>query len=173
MSYRLHLVYCNTEDLEELRRMHMTPVELGQGDDSEYFFPDMIEEYKLDDFLPGKMDILTQVGQPLFHDTLVQDYFSHYAPKVISQDELLRIIDACRVRILGHYQSLIADPKKCEAEIRDKIDTWTAEFVTPYNLEENLTRLVDSYDNDYQIWDLIHMYKRINWSEHTVVLYGW
>lgn len=173
MSYRLHLVYCDTEDLEELRKLNITPQEMCEGDKSDYFFPDMIGEYERDDFLPGNLEVFAHIGQPLFYDALAQDYFSHYKPKTISQEEFLRIIDACRIRILNYYQSLLSNPKKCEAEIRDKVDTWTAEYVAPYNLNNNLSRIVDSYDNDYQIWDLIRIYKNIDWDKHTVVLYGW
>lgn len=173
MSYRLYLTLCNKDELEEVRNFTLTHQELCEGDTSEYFLPDMIGACEQDDFLPGRLAVLSEIGQPLFRNPIVQDYFSHYNPKVISEDEFLRIIDACRVRILDYYKSLLANPKKCEAEIDDKVDTWTAEYVTPYNLNTNLKRIVDSYDNDYQIWDLIRIYKSINWEEHAVVLFGW
>ena len=174
MSYRLHLSVYDKDQLEELRSLQIDDAEMGDGDDGVYFLPDMLAEAnEKDDFLPGKMEILTRIGTPLFKNATVQQYFEHYKPKVISEQEFLEVIEAFRERIHQYYENLIKNPKLWEAEIRDKADTWEAPYVKPYDLNNNRKFLVGSYDDEYQIWDLIRIYKSIDWEKDSVVIYGW
>ena len=133
----------------------------------------LAEANELDDLYVGKYDVLSQLGIPMFHDTSVQEHFKHYRPYVLCEDDVLKIIDAMRQQILKYYQSIVNNPDLMKAEIVDKIDTWEAKYLTPYNLNVNQKELVSSFDNDYQIWDLIRFYKSINWQDDVVLLYGW
>lgn len=174
MSYRFHLSRYNKELFEELRNLTLSDAELASEDDGEYFLPDMlVGTEELDDLYVGKYDILTQIGVPMFHDVRVQEHFKHYRPYVLTEDDVLKIIDAMRKQILEYYQSIFNNPDLMKAEIADKIDTWEAKYTTPYNLNVNQQTLVSSFDNDYQIWDLIRFYKNINWQDDVVLLYGW
>lgn len=174
MSYRFHLSRYNKELFEELRNLKLSDAELATKDEGEYFLPDMlVGTEELDDLYVGKYDILTQIGVPMFHDARVQEYFKHYRPYVLTEDDVLKIIDAMRKQILEYYQSIFNNPDLMKAEIADKIDTWEAKYTTPYNLNVNQQTLVSSFDNDYQIWDLIRFYKNINWQDDVVLLYGW
>lgn len=174
MSYRFHLSRYNKKLFEELRNLKLSDAELATENEGEYFLPDMlVGTDELDDLYIGKYDILTQLGVPMFHDTRTQEYFKHYRPYVLTEDDVLKIIDAMRQQILGYYQSIVNNPDLMKAEIVDKIDTWEAKYTTPYNLNVNQQTLVSSFDNDYQIWDLIRFYKNIDWQNDIVLLYGW
>ena len=176
MSYRFHLSRYNKELFEELRKLKLSDAELSKCDEdgSEYFLPDMlVGTEELDDLYIGKYDILTKLGVPMFYDAKVQKYFEHYRPFVLSENDVLEIIDAMRQQILEYYQSIVSNPDLIKAEIMDKIDTWEAKYTTPYNLNVNQQTLVSSFDNDYQIWDLIRFYKNVNWQDDVVLLYGW
>lgn len=174
MSYRFHLSRYDKLLLNELRDFSMSEADLAEGDTGLYFLPDMLSEANESaDFLPGKLSILAQIGTPLFHDTRVQSFFSDYKPVVISEEDFVKIIEAYALQIRNYYMDLRNHPNLWEAEIVDKIDTWTGEYVSAYNLNPNLNRLVNSYDCEYQIWDLIRMYHDTDWSKHSIVLYGW
>lgn len=174
MSYRFHLSRYDKSLLDELRDFSISEADLAKGDTGLYFLPDMLSEANESaDFLPGKLSILTQVGTPLFHDTRIQSFFEHYRPVIINEEDFGKIIDAYAAQIRNYYEDLQKHPERWAAEIADKVDTWTGQYVSAYNLNPNVNRLVNSYDCEYQIWDLIRMYQDTDWSKHTIVLYGW
>ena len=118
MSYRFHLSRYNKELFDELRNLKLSDAELASGDEGVYFLPDMlVGTEELDDYYVGKYDILTKIGVPMFHDARVQEYFKHYRPYVLSQDDILKIIDAMRQQILEYYQSLTKKPQTTQKRV--------------------------------------------------------
>jgi hypothetical protein len=44
--------------------------------------------------------------------------------------------------------------------------------LTPYNLNEDLPQITDSWKYEYAIFELVHIYKTFDWNKNIMVYYG-
>ena len=58
--------------------------------------------------------------------------------------------------------------------VNEKIQTWEAPYkITPYNLRENSKDIVNVMITEYEIFEMVRIYKSIDWEKDVVVFYGW
>lgn len=100
---------------------------------------------------------------------------------IISQKGFEAIIDDHRQRVLEYYQSVLKQDKSdygvptLEQAIESKIRTWgencTKFKIYPYSLEGE--QITDSWEFEYAIFELVRIYKSVNWDKEYVTITGW
>lgn len=130
----------------------------------------------IEDYTLGRFDISKDIGAPFFVDAEAQDMFDYYNPRIILKKDLEGIVELWRKIIVEHYKEILLDPAKeliWRGHIEAKIDQWESPYSEPYNLSEKSKEIVRAYDLEYRIFDLVRLYKAIDWQQDTVVFFGW
>lgn len=93
----------------------------------------------------------------------------------ISKDGLLAIIDDFRQKVVAYYENVIKE-EECLTEIVDKVYLWgkcVDQFkVTPYDLTDKES-IVSSWLYEYGIFELVRLYKTIDYDKYAIIITGW
>lgn len=117
-------------------------------------------------------------GTPLFTIKETQDYFDDYYPYVMGSDAMLEAIEIYREKVISYYKGLL-EKDSSESFINDKftrhIDDILTEWETFCPVDLNLKRecIVNSWLYEYQIFELVRLYKAIDWDNKCLLFYGW
>lgn len=123
----------------------------------------------------GDAGLPNDVGNPFFLDKALQEKVSYYNPRVIRKDELENLIESWRKLVANHYKEVLLDPRKEErwrGFLEAKLDCWEFPNSEPYDMSEENSNIVKAFNLEYKIFDLVRLYKSIDWMRSTVVLYG-
>lgn len=130
----------------------------------------------IEDYIIGYIDIPNDIGHPFFINEDAQRIFSNYNPRVIYQKDMREMIESWRKQIVAHYKEILMDPTKelrWRGHVEAKLDQWEFPGSEPYNMEDDSLEIVKAYDLEYRIFELVRLYKSINWMRDTVILFGW
>lgn len=184
MSWRVHLAIVDPEKIAEVRNLPKTHYLNEEGytcdDDGENSTTEFYEFVANDfgckeDYCIGSIAFeIDKLGVPFYKNSETQELFEHYHPRVIDHNAFKLIIDGMRREAYELYKEVEdAGYDQCKAIIHRRRQLWDAEYMTPYNLRESSKEIVNAYNIDYQIWDVVRMYKTINWEKDVVILFGW
>ena len=129
-----------------------------------------------EDYLLGRFDELRNFGKPFYLDPAAQEQFCHYEPRILRKEDFEEIIDTIRKMVVEQYSEVLFDPNRAlrwQGYIEAKLEAWQAPFIDPYNTDNKQKFIVNSYDLEYRIFDLVRLYKSIDWMRDTVILFGW
>ena len=129
-----------------------------------------------DDYCIGTLNIPNDIGEPFYLTPETQELFEHYNPRILGPAEFEQIIDVMRLFIRDYYKGLLKKhitPEVWQKMIEDKVDTWEAPYIKPYNLDSKRKNMVNSFDAEYQIWDMIRVYRSMDWDNQVAVFFGW
>jgi hypothetical protein len=151
---------------------------LPEDDDGEStaFYQFVSDKFdRKDEFCVVGLDIPADSGEPFFKNQETQEIFEFYNPRVVCKEECLLAIELMRQFVLNYYKNAMENgPDHWKAVVHEKIQTWEAPYkITPYNLRENSKNLVSTMITEYEIFDMVRMYKSIDWEKDMVVFYGW
>lgn len=135
-------------------------------------------------------DRIYNKGTPLFENADVQELFADYYPYVMGRDAMLEAIDIYKEKIIKYYKGLIVDSDtkdfgyfyNIEPEdikdmgaivehIRDMLWWWDRMGVIDTDL--NHEWISDSWLFEHQIFELVRLYKTIDWENKCLLFYGW
>lgn len=70
---------------------------------------------------------------------------------------------------------IISEMQAAERElfIRNRANMWKAEFIAPYNLDDSNDMLAQQWEFEYVIWDLVRLYKSLDWTKYNLLITGW
>jgi hypothetical protein len=183
MGYRTYLAVVNKEKAAAYRN-HTPDMYLDKDgylpddDDGEStaFYQFVSERFdRKDEFCVSGLDIPDNSGEPFFVNQETQAIFEHYNPRVVGKEECLLAIELMRQFVLNYYKNAMdAGPDHWQAVVHDKIQTWEAPYkITPYNLNIKSKDIVGAMITEYEIFDMVRMYKSIDWEHDMVIFYGW
>ena len=131
-------------------------------------------------------------GIPLFENKETQDEFSDYVPYIVGKSGLEMAIQIYKEKILKYFKSLVTkecasrgiveftvkpeDLKVAEVcqEIEGKISRWSNFFgCCPINMNESSESITNSWLFEYNIFELVRLYKSIDWDKYDILFYGW
>lgn len=96
---------------------------------------------------------------------------------IIGQDGLKAIIEANHQKILNFYQDIFKPESTgaAEAHCRMMMKEWEInQFgVVPYDLRLDSPDIVSSWKIEYQIFELVRIYKSIDYNKYEVCITGW
>lgn len=129
------------------------------------------DRYKADEFRAGYLSVPSTIGKPFFTNPETQQLFARYNPRVINRNEYLQIIEAMRKMIVDQYHQTLHDRHNWQGVLESKLEMWESPHEFPYDLDCANTRITNVYTAEIQIWDLIRMYKAIDWLRDNVIVY--
>ena len=118
-----------------------------------------------------------------------QKCFEDYCPYVMGKDAMLEAIDIYKAKIINYYKSLIVDGDTKEfsyfydiepdeiknvevtRHITDILYHWDRMGVV--NIDLDYDRISDSWMYEHQIFELVRLYKSIDWENKCLLFYGW
>ena len=185
MSYNEFAKYC--------AKKHPDSIE---NDDDENFvwFPETLGQEEVFGF--GKLyydDTAERIyshGRPLFALKETQDAFFEYKPYRMGKDGMLEAIEIYKQKIIDHYKGLFEDGavqilpfgieiKRDEIKSTDKlIDAardqllWW-EKLGVIDLDESHEAISKSWLYEHQIFELVRLYKSIDWDKKCLLFYGY
>ena len=183
MSWRMHLAIVDSEKISAIRNLPKetylnedgyTCDEDGENITNE-FYKFVEEDFCCkEDYCIGDLPIeMSKLGTPFYTQAETQELFEHYCPRVLDHNQFKLIIDVMRREAYKMFEEAEQDIDLMRAMIHKRKQVWEAEYITPYNLDERSKELVRAFNIDYQIWDVVRMYKTIDWNKDTVILFGW
>lgn len=103
---------------------------------------------------------------------------------IIGKEGLKAIIDSYHKKIADYYKKILNPDEKDvrynwhktpEQHIHDMLKEWqdNDSNITPYNLREDSDEIVSSWNFEYQIFELVRLYKTIDYENNLVCLTGW
>lgn len=156
-------------------------------------FHEILNQEKLFEF--GKLyyedtaERIKEKGKPLFLLDDTQEYFQDYAPYRMGKDGLLEAIKIYEEKIINYYEGLLKDgavqilpfgievPRddiksvdKLKEHANDYLRRWKFGAI---NLDEECDAISGSWLYEHQIFELVRLYKTIDWDKKCLLFYGW
>lgn len=85
---------------------------------------------------------------------------------------LLHCIDHYRQKVADYYKNLQDKPvEEIKKQLQTKSEYWGGEWI-PYNLNEKTEHLVESWEYEHQIFDLVRILKTFNFEKNVLIYAG-
>lgn len=125
-------------------------------------------------------------GDSLFNSIELRKAYDDNCPIVLDESGLLCAIEWNRNKVADIYEDLMREKSsdrwntqnqfdRMKAHIHDKCQEWcNTDFpdLKPYDLSDSKS-IVSSWLFEYQIFDLVRVYKSIDWENDCILFYGW
>lgn len=130
-------------------------------------------------------------GRPLFDSAEIMEEFEDYNPYIVSKEAIKIAIDIYKKKIVDYYESLfveneqLCDPffhipikeveksiqEKCLEDCQQQLAEWKKDWI--FNFDEDKPTLTNSWLYQYSIFNLMHLYKTIDFEKYDLLFYGW
>lgn len=171
------------------------PDSYDNSDDEPYInFHDILNQTEIFEF--GKLywddtaDRIYSHGMPLFSNAETQSEFDDYRPYRMGKDGLLQAIQIYQNKVISYYEGLLVDGAvqrlpfgisielediksidKLVEHIQDEIKWW--KILGVLDLDEGNERISKSWLYEHQVFELVRLYKSIDWDKKCLLFYGW
>jgi len=185
MGYRHYMYKINKDLVNEIKGMTLSELKIkfyGKDNLDNYFdFTNIIPQQEIYEF--GKLyydDTANRIyskGIPMFDSKEVMDELSDYLPYIVGKEGLIEAIAIYQEKIINYYESLLKDDEdgkssdKQKHHIRDLLEEWKSKWII--NLDEKNLLLTDSWQYEYNIFNLVACLKSIDFEKETILFYGW
>lgn len=131
-------------------------------------------------------DEMYKYGDALFNSIELRKEYDHYCPIVLDKSALLCAIEWNRNKVADMYEDLCREKSidgwnkqnqfdRLKLHAKQKAEEWRNEdfpMLKPYDLSDS-DCIVSSWLYEYQIFELVRVYKSIDWETDCIVFYGW
>lgn len=182
------------DELVEIARDYGVKIEDEDGENYFYFndrkFMNKTEIYEFGKlYWDDTADRIYSKGVPLFTNKATHEHFVDYYPYVMGQDAMFEAITIYKDKIIKYYKSLIVDGDTREFDyfytiepnsiksvevanhIEDILYHWDRMGVVDTDLDHE--RISQSWMYEHQIFELVRLYKSIDWENKCLLFYGW
>ena len=178
----------NIDSIEKIKRIIATwnsKISLDE-DEKYYLFVGDITDRNIDQI--GDVAIDTEYGIPRIPLFLNEDVNKKVTEEnhlfLLPKENLLLLIKAYQKRVAKYLNGIIEDTKRKEEEpyamgqtalqyLEQKAREWSRENSIIDINEENKERIVSSWDYEYNIFDLVHLYKSFDFDNETLVVFAY
>jgi len=203
MGYRHYFYLVDKKDVElvkdktyeELMQIAKTYGADVDEDEDYFYFNDKKFMNKTEIYEFGKLywddtaDRIYSKGVPLFEKEEVQKCFYDYCPYVMGKEAILEAIEIYKTKVINYYKSLIVDGDTKEfsyfydiepdeiknvdvtRHITDILYHWDRMGVIDTDFDHE--RISSSWMYEHQIFELVRLYKSIDWENKCLLFYGW
>ena len=121
-------------------------------------------------------------GAPLFRNEDTQEHFAELDPYFMGKEGMLEAIECYKDKTLSFYQKLLKVYKgeslgedsiipSLEMELKEKVSIWSDKHFFNTNLGSKI--LTDFWLYEYEVFNLMHLYKTIDWDKKALLFYGY
>ncbi len=178
----------NIDSIEKIKRIISTwnsKISLDE-DEKDYLFVGDITDRNIDQI--GDVAIDTEYIIPQIPLFLNEDVNKKVTEEnhlfLLPKENLLLLIRAYQKRVAKYLSGIIEDTKRKEEEpyamgqtalqyLEQKAREWSRENSIIDVNEENKERIVSSWDYEYNIFDLVHLYKSFDFDNETLVVFAY
>lgn len=128
-------------------------------------------------------------GDALFQNIDMRKEFYEEKPIILDKSGLLCAIEYNRNCVIKEMEDLLSETSSCSLDKRSQFDRmkdyiyskhqeWTAfkewgEQLNVYNINPDSDNIVGSWYFEYQIFELVRIYKTFDWESNDMLLFGW
>ena len=123
-----------------------------------------------------------------------EKYFEENEIRFCTKETLKKAIFALRMSILDYYKSILKEEENISVEdkaksfIHGKVNEWELwsnkfggnkemkehdESIAPYNIKDDVDCIVSSSRYEYLIFEMVRLYKTIDFDNYCLMFYGW
>lgn len=186
MGYRNYLYRIKKKDVNKFRNMPLKELQdkySDKEDDSYIDIHKLIGEDCIFEF--GKLywdDTIERIensGEELFKQEEVQEWFCDYRPHLVGKEALKVTIDIYENKIKKMYENLQEEIEKAKT-FEEKCGIYQMHFrdyeywwknCKVINLEKDA--ICHSWLYEHLIFELVHLYKTIDFNEYDLIFMGW
>lgn len=173
MSFRSYLAIIEKEDVEKIA--NTTWKELHDKYNIEYPY-DLIKNFKIifefGSYSDFDTDIL-KITNYLFKKKETRLLFSQYYFKKITENNLLKIIDMFRNEVAEYYKEIENNINRVMKNAELKKNKWRNKDMPPYNLNKNTDYIISDDSYEYNIFELVRLYKTIDFNKQQLLFLGY
>lgn len=124
-------------------------------------------------------------NESIFDSEDLKEWYSDYAPVTCTKDDFLFVIEYYKQKIVDYYKSLLeldheekalgmTLEQKWKNHINNQLREWDNEFgFCPLNTDLSCSKINRSWLYEYEIFELIRVYKTFDFENDALILLGW
>lgn len=120
-------------------------------------------------------------SKPMFKNSEVWESIIKYSeregdiPYEVPKEVLLYVIEQAKKNLIDYFKDIKECPARTQLYLERKIDNWTETNygMIPFNLDLNKKEIVNSYSDEYYIFELVRIYKDFDETKQALIIYGW
>lgn len=124
-------------------------------------------------------------NESIFGTENLSESYSHYAPVICTEDDFLLVIEYYKQKIVEYYKSLfetdheekvlgITLEQKWKNHISNQLNEWNNDFgLCPLDTDRSRPNINRSWLYEYEIFELVRVYKTFNFENDALILLGW
>lgn len=135
---------------------------------------------------------IENTGTKLFKEkTELAERYEDYGAYVVGKEAVLKAIEIYHNKTKTYFEDLLlsADElqkkhgwwngiedigERCKDAVQSKVREWGNRWnIKPYDLEDNKYSIVNSWLYEYEIFELVHILKTIDWNKYDLIFMGW
>jgi hypothetical protein len=176
MGYRHNLGILSKKKHEQIKNMTVREIKKWYGEDYVPCYKITKEVYELGKYYEGSF--LKKFRSPVFARTATNRHFQgDHEFYIISKEGFEAIIEQYRKNVLEYYvgiQSGKIDVTPLEV-IDKKVRAWGENCekykIYPYSMDGE--RITTSWEYEYSVFELVRIYKSIDWETQLVTITAW
>ena len=192
MGFRNNIALLSRERYELIKDMTMDEINLWWSketgekpdEDGDVYVP--IYKLSREVFELGKyceLDYLKPYRKDIFSNKeFNKDCNTDHDFYIIGKEGYEAVIEWFRNRIQSCYESILKqDPNDInegrvdtvEDFLKKRIRDWKGKYIKPYDINLDREHIVSSWEYEYEIFELVRVYKSIDWDKEVIVITGW
>lgn len=135
---------------------------------------------------------IQNTGIKLFKDkTELCEQYEESGAYIVGKEAILKAIEIYHNKIKRYFKSLLMSAEelkrddeywngiedvgeRCKQAVEEKLSKWENNWdFKPYNLKENNSSIVSSWLYEYEIFELVHILKTIDFEKYNLIFLGW
>lgn len=187
MGYRNYLYKIPKKNAKELRGLTKQQIIQKYSEDEGYAsFHKILEENNAECiFAYGKLywddtiGRLHRTGERLFKDKDVNELFEEEDIYLLGEKALEETINIYKEKIIKMYDELLNNDKLNDEEIIEKYEEHLKDYklwwtrLNALNLNKEEESICDSWLYEHQIFELVRLYKTIDFEKYDLLFLGW
>lgn len=186
MGYRHYLYKVKKDELNKIRNMTNSDIYIHtkSNDEDNYWSPlDLFRDkciYELGEIDNTMWKILKNNRiDEIFTQEEVKEHMEEYDNGILNADGFLKIMETYKEKIISYLNDLLVDGykeswrenktsyEKMKEHLEEKIRFITVSDEYDFNLKNE--RITGSWTFEYSLFELIRLYKTINWDNYYVI----
>lgn len=199
MGYRHYFYKVKKTDVEKVKYLSLEELKEQFVEDNDcMWIENIIDHTQIFEFgklyLDDTVEQINSTGERLFNDRNVVEYFADNDFYIVGKEGVLKAIEIYANKVKEFYRTLLVNGKEIKVPrfgfelknediksmdeviglLEEKIQKWEYYELYITDLNENRKYSVTkSWLYEYEVFNLIHILKTIDWENETILFYGW